>query len=137
MLQQVVNVGEVRGIPIYRTRWMRKGSGICLPGVGIFVHQAVRGDSLQQLIQHEYGHYLDYAFGFRGDRKKFLGSHRLGFYLKIGLPSVLNLLPGFSLLPAFKGDHRRFWTEIRANVLASEFFGKSLARDYHRQFPMD
>lgn len=120
----------VGGIKVYRTRWIPKGSGICLPGLGIYIHQELKDDSLEQLIQHEYGHYLDYKFGFRGDRKKFLGSYRLGFYMKIGLPSVLNLTPGFRSLSAFKGDHRRFWTEIRANVLASEFFGKSLARNY-------
>ena len=136
MLKRLVNVGAIQGIPVYQTRWIRKGSGICLPGIGIFVHEDVSGDSFEQLIQHEYGHYLDYNYGFMGDRKKFLGSHRLGFYVKIGLPSVLNLLPGFCLLPAFKGDHRRFWTELRANGLACQFFGNTLARDYRRQFPL-
>ncbi|RIW12780.1 hypothetical protein D0X99_18485 [Algoriphagus lacus] len=109
----------VKGIGIYRTSFIWPGSGICLPGIGIFIHKAVTGVHYDRMVQHEFGHFLDYLSGYGGDRKKLLGSYLLGFYLLIGLPSLLNLTPVFRLLSAFRGDHRTFWTELRANSLAA------------------
>lgn len=127
----------VKGIGIYRTSFIWPGSGICLPGIGIFIHKAVTGAHFDRVVQHEFGHFLDYQSGYGGDRKKLLGSYLLGFYLFIGLPSLLNLTPVFRLLSAFRGDHRTFWTELRANSLAAKYFGNRLAPDFHRYFPLD
>ena len=69
-----------------------------------------RGDSFvvgDQLCMHEFGHTAD--------------SQRFGWlYLPvIGLPSLLSALG--------KGDHRIFWTEIRANRHAKRYFSKYYA----------
>jgi hypothetical protein len=125
------------GISVYQTSLIRRGSGICLPGIGIFIHKEVKGEHFRRLVQHEYGHFLDFKNGLEGKRITLLGSAFLGFYLLIGLPSLLNLTAGFRLLSPFKGDHRTFWTELRANRLAKEFFGKELAPNFERYFPIE
>lgn len=135
-MKQGLDKDSIQGIKVYRTRLIREGSGICLPGIGIFIHSSVQGPRFERMVQHEFGHFLDYQFGIEGDRKRLLGSYLLGFYVLIGLPSLLNLTPGFRLLSAFQGDHRTFWTELRANRLASDFFGKRLAPDFVRYFPL-
>lgn len=88
-----------------------------------------------QIIQHEYGHFLDFKYGLNGDRKKFLGSYHLGFYFLLGIPSLFNLIPFINRIPRFKGDHRTFWTELRANSLAKAYFGEFLAEGFERNFP--
>lgn len=134
-MQRINDIARLDGIAAYRTRWLVSGSGICLPGIGIFIHADIPAKATTRIVQHEYGHFLDYKCGLNGDRKCFLGSYLLGFYLKIGLPSLLNLLWGISRIPAFAGDHRTFWTEIRANRLAVAHFGSSLAVDFLAYFP--
>lgn len=135
IFQPIPNPPLVQGIRIFRSPWVVRGSAICLPGLGIFLSKTLPQSSDKAIIQHEYGHYLDYLRGFEGDQKRFLGSRLLGFYLKIGLPSLLNLTPGLRHLPWFKGNHRLFWTELRANHLASAHFGKELAEGFERRFP--
>lgn len=120
---------------MYQTPWMLRGSGICLPGIGIFIHSSIPEKAKLGIIQHEYGHFLDYKFGSNADQKRLLGSRLLGFYLLIGIPSLLNLVPILNRIPAFSGPHRTFWTEIRANKLAKAHFGEKLAEDFHRYFP--
>ncbi len=128
---------QIRGIRVFETRMLLSGTAICLPGIGIFVHAGLSSQAKERVIQHEFGHYLDFQQGYLGNRKKLLGSYLLGFYVLIGLPSLLNLTPGFRLLSPFKGDHRRFWTELRANRLAKDFFGKELAPNFERYFPVE
>jgi hypothetical protein len=136
LISRISNIDKVSGIAVYHTRLLLPGSGICLPGIGIFIHSDIPDSFRLRLIQHEFGHFLDYKYGLNGDRMKWLGSHLLGFYVRIGVPSMLNLLWGFNRFPAFSGDHRRFWTEIRANRLAQAHFGDTLDRDYERYFPL-
>ncbi|TDQ19519.1 hypothetical protein DFQ04_1342 [Algoriphagus boseongensis] len=135
MLKRIPNPSKVKGIKVVESFVLAKGSAICLPGFGILISSSIPESIRLEIIQHEYGHYLDYLFGIEGDRKKFLGSAFLGFYLKIGLPSLLNLIPGFNRLPWFKGSHRVFWTEIRANRLAHTYFQNDLAEGFSRRFP--
>lgn len=137
VIDQDRNRELIRGIGVYRTSYIWPGSGICLPGIGIFIHKKVTGVHFDRMVQHEYGHFLDFQSGFGGDRKKILGSYLLGFYVLIGLPSLLNLIPGFRWFSAFRGEHRTFWTELRANRLAGEYFGNQLAPDFYRYFPLD
>ncbi|GMQ29641.1 hypothetical protein [Algoriphagus confluentis] len=134
-LQRIPNPPLVHGIRIFRSSWLAKGAAICLPGLGVFLSKTIPLFAEKPIIQHEYGHYLDYLRGCEGDHKRFLGSRILGFYLKIGLPSLFNLTPGLRHLPWFRGDHRLFWTEIRANRLASAHFGKELAEGFEKRFP--
>lgn len=133
--QEIKNIERLNGIRVYETSWMMDGSGICLPGIGIFIHTDIPIKSKAAIIQHEFGHYLDYKFGLNGDRKKFLGSYLLGFYILIGIPSLLNLIPLINHLPTFRGSHQTFWTEIRANQLSKAHFGELLAEGFDRRFP--
>lgn len=135
LIRRIRNIENLHGIEVFQTSLIWPGTGICLPGIGIFIHDAIPESARKRIIQHEYGHYLDYKIGDAGDQKRFLGSHLLGFYLKIGLPSLLNLMWGINKIPAFSGDHRRFWTETRANRLANSHFGETLAEDFDRYFP--
>lgn len=135
LIRKIRNIENLHGIGVFQTSLILAGTGICLPGIGIFIHDSIPEIARKRIIQHEYGHYLDYKSGDGGDQKRFLGSHLLGFYLKIGLPSLLNLMWGINKIPAFSGNHRRFWTEIRANRLAKNHFGDTLAEDFDRFFP--
>lgn len=64
-----------------------------------------------------------------------MGSRILGFYFLIGIPSLFNLIPVINRIPNFKGDHRTFWTELRANQLAKAHFGEFLSEGFERSFP--
>jgi 3',5'-cyclic-AMP phosphodiesterase len=108
MIRKIKKSEKLEGIGVFQTPLLAKGSAICLPGIGIFLSDAIPESLHKPVIQHEFGHYLDYLHGFKGDRKRFLGSGFLGFYLKIGLPSLFNLIPGINRLPWFRGPHRIF-----------------------------
>lgn len=41
---------------------MAEGTGVTLPGIGIFIHSSVKGRNRESMLQHEYGHFLDYKF---------------------------------------------------------------------------
>lgn len=137
MVSEIKNIQSVKGIKVYHTTWILNGSGICLPGIGIFIHSTIPENTKISIIQHEYGHFLDYRYGMNGDRKKVLGSYLLGFYLLIGIPSLLNLIPLIRQLPIFSGPHKTFWTELRANRLAKAHFGDFLAKGFERNFPLE
>lgn len=136
VLEKIENIELLEGIRVFQTNWIKSGSGICLPGIGIFIHSDIPEFAKKRIIQHEFGHYLDYKSGLDGDRKRLLGSYLLGFYVLIGIPSFLNLISGVNRLPMFSGDHRTYWTEIRANRLAKTHFGNYLANDFDRYFPI-
>ncbi|MBL4709506.1 MAG: hypothetical protein JKY48_13810, partial [Flavobacteriales bacterium] len=108
------------GIKIYQTSLIANGSAITLPYMGIFIHSSYSGIDLTQLIQHEYGHYLDFRFNFSMVTMPQTGTF---FYPVIGLPSLFNTITGIG------GDHRNFWTERRANRYAKGFFGDDYIDD--------
>lgn len=136
MIREIKNIPGVTDIRVFETDWIRERSGICLPKIGIFVHSAFSESEKIRIIQHEYGHFLDFNFGLNGDRKQILGSAFLGFYLGIGVPSLLNLIPLVNKIKSFEGDHKTFWTELRANQLAKAHFGVSIAPDFEHFFPI-
>ncbi len=136
-MHSIQGIEKLEGIRAFRTRLIARGSGICLPGIGIFIHLDIPPTAQKRILQHEYGHYLDYKYGVNGDRKRFLGSYLLGFYVKVGLPSLFNLVPGLNKLAPFAGPHGGYWTELRANQLAARHFGSLLASDFKRYFPLD
>jgi hypothetical protein len=135
LTQEIKNIPKLNGIRVFQTTWIRSGSGICLPVIGIFIHSKIPERTKKRIIQHEYGHFLDYKFGLDGDRKKLLGSALLGFYFLIGIPSLFNLIPVINQIPAFAGRHQFYWTELRANRLAKAHFGDLIAEDFDRYFP--
>jgi len=135
LIRKIKDIENLHGIGVFQTSLIWPGSGICLPAIGIFIHDSIPESARMRIIQHEYGHYLDYKFGDGRDQKRFLGSRLLGFYFKIGLPSILNLARGLNRIPAFAGPHHTFWTETRANRLAKNHFGDTLAEDFDRFFP--
>lgn len=48
----------------------------------------------------------------------------VGFCFMIGVPSIFNATTGLG------GDHRSYWTEIRANQHAQTWFGDKLSPDF-------
>lgn len=91
------------GIRIYELSWMKKGMGVCLPPLGVFVC----GGASLALKQHEYGHYLQY---------KGMGFWR--FYLNVGIPSLRSAI--FN-----PQNHSTLEVEKDANRRAVAFFGKA------------
>ena len=64
-----------------------------------------------QLCMHEFGH--------TGDSQRFGPA----YLLVVGLPSLVSAFG--------KGDHSKFWTEIRANRHAKKYFGKRYGVDWN------
>lgn len=100
--------GEFEGINVYESRWMPRGAGMALPGVGIVVYPGAHsGRKNIALLRHEFGHVLQ--------------ARQTGmfmFYLRIGLPSLLSA----TFNGKFGHHHHTFWTEIWANQLAADYF---------------
>ena len=97
---------ETPGISVYETGLMPEGSGVTLPLFGIFVGSS----PTTGLVQHEYGHYLQYKeLGF------------LGFYKNIGAPSVYNEIEHDLGIP-YVVPHRYFRTETDANRRSQLFY---------------
>lgn len=100
------------GISVYQSPLM-DGKGVTMPPFGIIVGT----DAGEDLIQHEYGHYLQYQdMGI------------VNYYNDVGLPSIYNEMEN-TLEKALFGkflfsiDHRNFRTETDANIRSREFFG--------------
>ncbi len=97
------------GINVLETSFMAKDEGITLPPFGIVVDSETSLD----VIQHEYGHYLQY---------KELGL--IDFYKNIGLPSIYNGLENSLHIPK-SVPHRYYRTETDANYRAQKFYNSS------------
>ena len=110
-------------IKIYLSEVIKNGTAICLPGIGIIVSDFYQGLELEKVIQHEYGHFLDALYGIILTKKVPTLFKYLLFYFIIGIPSLLSAAVGK------RGAHKYFWTEIRANRLAKEFFGRGYVGD--------
>jgi hypothetical protein len=80
-----------------------------------------------QVLQHEYGHFLDYKNKFQPSIA-FGSPTLLSFYLTIGIPSIFNAATGLG------GNHNSYWTEVRANQQAKTWFGGSYISD-EKYFP--
>ncbi|WP_144605507.1 hypothetical protein [Algoriphagus algorifonticola] len=105
---------------------MAEGTGVTLPGIGIFIHSSVKGRNRESMLQHEYGHFLDYKLSFdlyNTSTPTIPNIPILNFYLQIGIPSILNLTPGFNKIPGLDGRHKDFYTEKRADWWSKVFFG--------------
>lgn len=122
-------------IKLYSTSLLIQGTAICLPGIGIFVHHSIKGNNQLRVLQHEYGHFLDFKTSKDLRRKRWLKSNFLGFYLGIGIPSLLNTIPILNKIPGLDGNHREYWTELRANQLAKTWFGDRLAENFSNYHP--
>ncbi len=81
------------------------------------------------LLQHEYGHYLDYKLSIDLNYNLQSPSNIFNFYIGIGLPSLLNAATGIG------GDHGSYWTETRANDWATIWFGDKIAPGFTDYFP--
>ena len=49
----------------------------------------------------------------------------VNFYMMIDIPSILNLTPGFNMIPGLDVRHSDFYTEHRADRLSEIWFGKN------------
>lgn len=109
------------GINIYQNNDKSDMTAVTLPGFGIYIGGGFSGRSLNRVIQHEYGHYLDYRFSLD---LNYNGQGFTNFYLMIGVPSLFNAATDIG------GSHSSYWTEIRANKWAEIWFGKNLDPDF-------
>ena len=128
-LENVSDSEKYPGINIYGTSLIDPGSAIALPGIGIFYDKEYyTGLNRLQTIQHEYGHYLDFKYTVGGNM---FSNNYVNYYIGIGVPSLLNTIKA----PGFKGKHKYYWTEIRANKWAEIYFGDNLAPLFKNQHP--
>lgn len=112
-------------INVYHSKWIK--GAVCLPGIGIFINKNLFPQwFLPYVLQHEYGHYLDYKYA--EDLKPF---PIIQFYFRIGIPSLFNTATGIG------GSHKTYWTELRANRMAKEYMGDQLIKDYEKYFPLE
>jgi hypothetical protein len=114
------NSKQYPGISIYQNYDVSDKAAVTLPGFGIYIGGGYKGTQLTKIMQHEYGHYLDYRFS---PDLNINGMGFTNFYLGIGLPSIFNAATGIG------GPHSSFWTETRANRWAEIWFGKDYIRD--------
>jgi RHS repeat-associated protein len=106
------------GIKIYQNYDPNDWTAVTLPGFGIYIGGHYTGDGLRKVMQHEYGHYLDY-------KNNMPAAVRFPqFYLMIGVPSSLNAADQW-----LGGPHSCFFTEIRANAEAQSYFGQTYLPD--------
>ena len=125
LFRNITEPEKYPGIKIYSTMLVSNRSAITLPGLGIFIHPNLSGEIKEMVLQHEYGHFLDF---------KSLSPHPvlryIKFYVLIGIPSLLSAL--------FKrwGNHRHYWTEVRANNLALTWFGDNLNSNFLNNYPL-
>jgi hypothetical protein len=115
------------GIKICETKLLKKGTAITLPPIGIFIHESVKGIYRKQMLQHEYGHYLDFLSMSGKNGRQLIAV--IKFYLYTGLPGFINAATGIG------GRHRFFKTEIRANKLAIKWFNGKLAEGFRNYYP--
>ena len=102
------------GIEIYQNRNPNDDTAVTLPGKAIYIGGGYKGDELTMVMQHEYGHYLQYKEVGMWD-----------FYTKIGYPSLTST-----------GNHQFFWTETWANRLAYKFFGNNIHSNFVNKYPL-
>lgn len=116
-------IASFKEINVFKTKWVR--GAICLPGFGIFINPKLFPEwFIPYVIQHEYGHYLDYKHSI--DLRPF---PFLQFYVRIGIPSLFNAITGIG------GPHKTYWTEIRANRMAKKYLGDQLLKGFTQYFP--
>ena len=126
---QYINLSDPKqypGINIFQNKNISDDTAVTLPGFGIYIGGGYQGSDLKMVIQHEYGHFLDYQFG---PDLSYNGLNLVNYYFKIGLPSIINM--GFGI----GGAHDTFWTEIRANQWATIWFGKNLHPNFIYYYP--
>lgn len=96
------NALDFPGIKVRECKILKRGMGVCIPPLGIFVHE---GASVA-IQQHEYGHYLQYQeLGF------------LRFYFFVGIPSLWSAT-------LFPRTHNRQSYERDANRRSRVFYGE-------------
>jgi hypothetical protein len=115
-------VGKFEKISIYETKLFGNGTGLTIPGIGIFVsHDAFSKNLDPWLIKHEYGHILQKAK--HGHFK---------FYTQIAYKSLWSAMKQMF----FKHHQHAFHpVEIAANQLAFTYFNQP--KDWPTQrFPL-
>lgn len=106
-------VGKFEGIDVYESKSLgtvnyraERHGGITLPGRGIIVGEGAFSRGISPfVVKHEFGHILQArALGY------------VNFYKNIGIPSLWSA--------SFGNSHHTLWTEVWANNLSYNYFGK-------------
>lgn len=120
MNKMSLGIESIKGINYYSTNLFNEGA-ITLPGFGTIVGRNNYDLPQDWLIQHEYGHYLQ----FQRLREKYylMGAYPM-YYLGIGIPSLYSASTSSSGI-----EHHQFYTEHGADILAYRHFG------LHYRFP--
>jgi RHS repeat-associated protein len=110
------------GIKIYQTSLVVKGTGVTIPGIGILISSTIKpGLAMTQMLQHEYGHFLDYTFSPDISINRVGPSlPSLNYMIMIGIPSAFDLIRGSNY-----EEHHSFYTEKRADQWAEIWFGSN------------
>jgi TANFOR domain-containing protein len=123
-LTDVSDPKKYPGIKVYYTN--KVGAAVTLPGIGIFINNEVfTGLELEKVKQHEYGHFIDYSDNRRIDHMP-PGVRIFSYYALIGLPSIFSASRESM---GVGGNHSDYWTEVRANKFAKEWFKDSYIAD--------
>ena len=122
----IVNISDEKNFPwvkIYQTSAISKGTAVTLPGIGIVIHSDFKpGLLMTKILQHEYGHFLDFKFSIDLNAKipGNLSNSFLNYYLLIGMPSIFDLVKGSNY-----EKHQQLFTERRADRWAEIWFGNN------------
>ena len=114
-------IGLFEGVRIYESSRLGCGynsGGLALPGFGIIVGKGTFSEGKDiGLVQHEYGHILQY---------RMIGWFR--FYLMVVIPSLISAWTNWHKKP-----HQLYWTELWANHLSYQRFSSYCNQSY--RFP--
>jgi hypothetical protein len=114
-------VGVFEGVPIYESERFGTGyrsTGLCLPGIGIFIGEATFQRDIAT-VRHEFGHIL---------QARKIGY--LSFYIIIGILSLIS-----ASTAGFSKGHQNHWVEGWCNHLARDYFSLQGIDWDERRFP--
>ncbi|QKG52852.1 RHS repeat-associated core domain-containing protein [Hymenobacter sp. BRD67] len=120
-LKDISDEKQYPGIKIYESSAVvKENTAVTIPGIGIFIHPSIKKLARVQVLQHEYGHFLD--FSFAPDINSPTQIPFVQYMFIIGIPSVFDLVRGSN-----STEHHDFYTEQRADQWAAIYFGTNYA----------
>lgn len=120
-VKDISNQEKYPGVKIYSSPYM---NGAATFGNVIFTNPDMeKADDLD----HEYGHYLDYKFHFKYNKKEYLKQISLPSLISATTSTISDYLPKF-----MRYDHEKSNTERRANRLGGAWTGNKHLKNKYR-----